>query len=235
MVLALAYAMFVGLVTWVVPELVETFQKLELPLAGQLHWLTELGETAQYWWPAGPILLILLAIAWYRSGRVAQFQANAWGVLRLIPWMKSLLVDYETANFSELLALLLEHGVAYPSALVLTADATGNASLKRGAAQVAEAVRRGDSPAKALSEIDRRSFLPMLRWVLATGQEQGSLVAALHNLAQLYRKRANYQAEKLYVFLPTILMIAIGGSATLFYALALFLPLVNLLKELGTP
>ena len=48
----------------------------------------------------------------------------------------------------------------------------------------------------------------MMRWVLATGQEQGSLVAALHNLADVYRKRAQYQADKLSVFLPTILMIA---------------------------
>ncbi len=64
---------------------------------------------------------------------------------------------------------------------------------------MAEAVKRGEPAVTALSTIDHQSFLPMLRWVLATGQEQGSLVAALHNLADLYRKRANYQAEKLYV------------------------------------
>ena len=75
----------------------------------------------------------------------------------------------------------------------------------------------------------------MMRWVLATGQEQGSLVAALHNLADVYRKRAQYQADKLSVFLPTVLMIAIGASATLFYGLALFIPLTNLLRELTVP
>jgi general secretion pathway protein F len=72
----------------------------------------------------------------------------------------------------------------------------------------------------------------MLRWVLATGQQQGSLVTALHNLADLYRKRAKYQAEKLSVFLPTILMLAIGASVTMLYGLALVLPLVNILREL---
>ena len=29
----------------------------------------------------------------------------------------------------------------------------------------------------------------MLRWVLATGEQQGSLVAALHNLADVYREK----------------------------------------------
>jgi type II secretory pathway component PulF len=72
----------------------------------------------------------------------------------------------------------------------------------------------------------------MMRWVLATGEQQGSLVTALHNLADSYRKRAHYQAEKLSVFLPCILMIVIGASATLFYCLALFLPLANMLRQL---
>jgi general secretion pathway protein F len=72
----------------------------------------------------------------------------------------------------------------------------------------------------------------MLRWVLATGQEQGSLVEALQNLTDLYRKRAKFQAEKLYVFLPTVLLIVIGASATMLYGLAIFLPVVNLLKQL---
>ena len=79
----------------------------------------------------------------------------------------------------------------------------------------------------------RDAFLPMMRWVLATGQAQGSLVAALHNLAGLYRKRAKFQAEKLYVFLPMILLIVIGATATLFYGLALFVPLASMLRELS--
>ena len=129
--------------------------------------------------------------------------------------MRSILANYETANFSELLGLLLEHRVPYPSAIVLAAESTGDARLSRGARQLAEAISRGESAAAALGTIDRRTFLPMMRWVLATGQEQGSLVAALRNLADVYRKRARYQADKLSVFLPTILMIAIGASATL--------------------
>ncbi len=73
----------------------------------------------------------------------------------------------------------------------------------------------------------------MLRWVLATGQEQGSLPRALRNLAGHYRRRAKYLAEKLSVFLPTFIMVVIGASATLFYALALFIPIINLLGQLS--
>jgi general secretion pathway protein F len=148
--------------------------------------------------------------------------------------MNSLLNDYETANFAELLALLLEHHVAYPRALVLAAESTGNRRLVADASRLAEAVTRGEPVRAALASADKRSILPMLRWVLASGQEQGSLVMALHNLTDLYRKRARYQAEKLYIFLPVVLLIVIGASATLLYGLALFVPVVDMLYQLAS-
>ena len=60
-----------------------------------------------------------------------------------------------------------------------------------------------------------RAFRPLLRWALAAGQDQGSLVESLRSLAPMYRKRGAFQAEKLQIFLPTLLMLVIGGSATL--------------------
>jgi type II secretory pathway component PulF len=235
LVLALAYALFVGLVTFAVPRFVEGFGSLGLDVAAPLRWLSWIGEWASYWWPVGPILLVVLIFAWARSGAAARFGARSWSWLKLFPWMRSILANYESANFAELLGLLLEHRVPYSSAIVLAAESTGNPRIAEGARQLSEAVARGESAATALGKIDRRTFLPMMRWVLATGQEQGSLVAALHNLADVYRKRAQFQADKLTVFLPTILMIVIGASATLFYGLALFIPLANLLRELTLP
>jgi type II secretory pathway component PulF len=233
MVLSLAYALFIFMIWKCVPRFVDAFESLGLHVATPLRWLASLDVTVPYWWPIGPVLLVVLAVAWYRSGKAAQFQTGAWNVLRIFPWMRSLLNDYQTANFADLLALLLKHQVTYPSALILAADATGDTRLKQGVAQLAEAIKRGEPAGQALASIDQKTLRPMLRWVLATGQNQGSLVSALHDLGDLYRKRANYQAEKLQVLLPIFLMIGIGGTATLFYALALFLPITSMLRQLG--
>jgi general secretion pathway protein F len=231
-VLSLAYILFVGLVGLAVPRFVDAFESLELTVPAPLRYMSELGDYLPYWWPIGPVFLVVLAIVWSRTGAAARFGSSSWNWLRLFPWMKSILANYETANFSELLGLLLEHHVPYPSALLLAAESTGNPRLTRGAQQLAAAIGRGETAASALGSVDRATFLPMMRWVLATGEQQGSLLTALHNLADVYRKRAAYQADKLAIFLPTILMIAIGASATLFYGLALFLPLANMLRQL---
>jgi type II secretory pathway component PulF len=233
LVVSLAYILFWWLVVGVVPRFTDAFGSLGLGEPVVLKWLEAVGAWSDFWLPVGLVLLLVLLIAWFQSGRAARFGSGAWSWMCLLPGIRPLLADYEAANFSELLALLLEHQVAYPAALALAAEATGNARMTGAARQLAEAVSRGEPAAAVLGTIDRAALLPMLRWVLATGQQQGSLVEALRNLADLYRSRARFQAEKLYVLLPTVLLIVIGASATLLYGLAIFLPLINILRQLS--
>jgi general secretion pathway protein F len=232
-VLCLAYTLFVGLVTLVVPRFITTFAALGLETPKPLRWLDWIGTGVDYWWLAGPIVLVVLGLIWAASGRAARFGSRGMAWLRMFPWMGSLLTDYETANFAELLALLLEHHVTYPDALLLAAESTGDSRLIAGMHELAAAVKRGEPVKSALASVDRRALLPMLRWVLASGQEQGSLLAGLHNLTDVYRKRARYKAEQLYVFLPLVLLITIGAGAVLLYGLALFLPVIELLQQLA--
>jgi general secretion pathway protein F len=235
LVLTLAYGLFLGLVIEIVPRFIGAFEALGIHVIKPLHWMSDLGELAPYWWPLGPVLLVALCFAWWRSGRAASFQTSSWSFMRLFPWMRSLLSDYESAGFADLLALLLEHKVPFPQAVVLSAEATSNGAMIAGARRLAAATERGESPGKALQSVPDGAFRPLLRWALAAGEEQGSLIESLRNLAPMYRKRGAYQAEKLQLFLPTLLMIVIGASATLLYAVSLFIPLSSMLTELSRP
>ncbi len=123
--------------------------------------------------------------------------------------------------------------MAYPEALTLAGEASGNASLAESSRALADAVQRGLPPAEALA--GPSAFPPLLRWQLATGSQQGDHVAALRQLADRYRGVARFQAEKIRVLLPTILLFGIGGTATLLYALALFVPLSTLWYGLSEP
>ena len=235
LVLSLAYLLFLGLVIEVIPRFIAAFESLGLAIIAPLRWLERVGELAPYWWPIGPVMLGLLGIAWWRSGVAATFQTSSWSLVRLFPWMGSMLSDYESAGFTELLALLLDHKVAYPQAVTLAAEATGNPAMIAGARKIASAVERGEPASKAVAEVHAGAFRPLLRWALAAGQDQGSLVESLRSLAPMYRKRAAFQADKLQVFLPTLLMLGIGGSATLLYGLTLFIPLSTMLTGLASP
>lgn len=233
LVAVLAYFLFVGLIWLVVPRFVATFETLGLAPSWPLRWLERLGATAPFWWPIGPIVIVALGIAWVRSGTALGVRGGVWGGLRLFPWMRPLLTDYEAASFAELMALLLEHRVPYPSAIVLAAEAAGSRWLSAGAHQMAEAVARGEPAATAVNAAGPRTFPPMLRWTLASSPARGSLSDSLRHMAGLYRKRARYRADQITLFLPIVLTLTVGAGAAAFYSLSLFLPLIEIMSGLA--
>ena len=143
LVLTLAYALFVGLVS----SASRGLSRRSICWAGRGRAVCAgcrgSARSVPYWWPVGPVLLFVLLIAWVRSGSAARFQAGSWSWLWLFPWMRSILANYETANFSELLGLLLEHRVPYPSAIVLAAESTGDARLCPGGPSTGRGDRAG--------------------------------------------------------------------------------------------
>jgi type II secretory pathway component PulF len=234
LVVTLAYGLFIGVVTQLIPRFREAFEMFDLPPTRALSFVERVGELAPYWWPIWPILLCWMAFAWWRSGRAIQFSRDGWTFLNFFPWMRPLLKDHQSAGFAEMLALLLENKVAYPEAVTLAAEATGSAPLIDEARAFSKDLEQGRAAREALSGMSDEAFSPLMRWVLANDQ-QGSIVEALRNLAPMYRKRAAYRAAKLRLFLPSIIMIMVGASATLLYALTLFLPLTGMLSRLAGP
>jgi general secretion pathway protein F len=205
---------------------------MQHPVHGALQVMDLIGKYVWYWGPIFPMILILLVVAWIASRRARTLQGGAsLGLLRWFPWMGSMMRGFEAASFADLLALLIEHRVPYPEALVLAGDASGNRGLGRDSRVLAEAIARGEAPGESLR--GRSDFPPLLRWVLATAPQQGDLVSALRQMAVRYRGLARHQADKLRVFLPTFLLFAIGATATLAYALALFVPLTTLWTSLA--
>jgi general secretion pathway protein F len=234
LVLILAYGLFVLLVVQVVPRFLATFATFRIPIPETLRWLGRLSDSALYWGALVPALFAGGVAFWAWTGTSAGFRpGRAMALLRFFPWMRALLRRYEAANFAELLALLVEHSVPYPEALLLASEATGDRAVIRLGRTLAAAVARGDTPASVLE--GQRALPPLLGWLLATGRSQHELARSLRGLAAIYRKQAEYRAEMIRVFLPLLLLLVIGLSATLLFGLALFVPFTTLLKDLANP
>jgi type II secretory pathway component PulF len=231
-VLTVAYALFVGFVVAVAPRFVAMIRSFHLPARGPAFALAWLGETAIYWGPVGPVVLLGLALWWGRSGRASLLEPGwAGAMLGWVPGMRRMIAQTKAANFAELLALLIEHRVPFAEAVELAADATGDPAMRRAAAEVAAATRGGASMPESVR--GSHLFPPLLNWMVVAGQQQGAVAPALRHAAQNYRRRALYQADLIRVFLPTTLVVLIGASATLLYALTLFVPFSNLLFNLS--
>ena len=134
-----------------------------------------------------------------------------------------------TATFLEILALLLENQTPLPEAVVLAGEASGDAKTLRSARQMAVMLSSGQTrPGDAGS-----SLPPLVNWLLLAAGRDAALLPAVKNAAATYHRRARYQSDLLRIFMPILMTAAVGGGATVLYALTLFLPYVTMLRTLA--
>ena len=231
LVLLIAYGLFVLLTLRGVPVLVEMYADSRLPANAILSALERL-DAAVLWWAPWPPLIVcgLFAAWWFRSGQATAIEAP-----RRERWRSPSQVRAWSALciFTDLLALLIEHNVPLAEAVTYSGDACGDERIERDARELSSRLTRGQRD-EILSPCS--SGIPaVLRWLLTTDAGQPRLVAALRQTSQTYHDHAAEQAAWLSWYLPLILTSVIGGTATLLYALACFLPWCWLLYKLSLP
>lgn len=231
--LSLAYGLGVALVVLMVPRFLAAFRSLGLPAVPGLELLERAGESAVYWAPIPPLLALLLVFRWAWTGRAGIMDGGGLGrILDRIPGVGSMTRSFRSANFAELLALLIDHQVPLDEAVRLAGEASGDRDFRASADRFADSIRRGDGP-EAGRPIEPGAFPPLLAWMLTAGHRQGDLPAALGQLALTYRRRATSRAEILRLVLPFLCMLVLGVGAVMSYALLLFVPLAKLWTEMA--
>lgn len=233
--IAAIYPLLVILVAWcgmlffvckLAPQFAAMFLAFHVPGDQFFAVVARAGHTAWRWGPIVPAAVLLLIVVW-RLGIAECRWAER--LLAWAPWTGQMLRCSRTATFLELLALLVENQAPLPGAVVLAAEASGDPATLHSARQVAAALQNGRTQ---LAE-DAPVFPPLIRWLLLAAGRDGALLPALRQAAATYHRRVRRQADLLRLFLPIFTTIAVGGSVTALYALALFLPYSFMLRGLA--
>jgi general secretion pathway protein F len=225
-VLSMAFVLFIGFLVVLVPIFASIFQDFRLPGPRGLSVLAYLGSTAWYWWPIGPVALVVLLVSWRWTGRASSFPGGG-APLRWVPWVRDLLRLSAWTGFAKLLALLVEHGVPLPLAIELAGRSSGDRALARSSRSLASQIEEGHP------ELETGVLPPMVAWVLRRGRADGLLVQSLRQAAESYKRRALLQAELVRTTLPVAILVAVGAASVLLYGLMLFVPMTTLLRQLS--
>lgn len=135
--------------------------------------------------------------------------------------------------FTELLRLLIQHRVPLPEALVLAANASGDASLAASARRIAESLHQGQLAPK--DEATKAGISPILLWLLADQSNEARLESALKHISQSYRQEAIQLEQWISVYLPLLFTAVLGGGAVFIYSLTVLGPVFYLFYEMGKP
>lgn len=231
-VVVLAYLLFGMFIVHMLRRLRETYEMFRLPMHWSLQLLSSVAEwVAQWWWLP---LACLAAIAgwWMMTGgaRMLTFSGAA-RPLAWIPCVARISRYFQYANFTDLLALMVEQQVPLPEALRLSAAATGDERLRRSGRELAQSIESSQPVGGILAR--RFGFPPFLFWVLTCGQTAGGLARLLRHAASIYRRQGVNLSHWLKIIFPIVAAVVIGGGVTVIYVLTLFGPIAQFWNDLG--
>lgn len=224
MCLVVAYAMFCVFVSMVAPHLITSVETFSTSWPVEL--LRFLVRNSDYVTIIIPLAMIAIAIVGFVLRKIVA-RVLGWR-LTIFRWVTGRSLDW--AQFMEILALQVEYGAPLAQAFVLAADSTEDRRLRRDARKVRDELTLGSSLTTSLQSA--KSLPPLVRWMLATGEMQGTLVDTLRHLCDIYRRRAFRRAQIVKIWLPVMMTMIFTTVIGATYGLAFFIPARAFLLEL---
>ena len=230
-----ALAVVIGLLTYVVPQVVQVFANTKQALPFLTRALIALSDFVRaYGW----ILLALVVIAAFVVRRLLGVEAirMRWHkrLLRM-PVVGVLSRSLNTARFASTLAILAGGGVPMLRALQAAGETVNNLAMRTRVLEATQRVREGFSLARALratgdedSKPGRtRLFPPVLIHLIASGEATGKLPEMLGRAADIHAREAERRAMFFTSLLEPILILAMGVVVMLI-VLAVLLPIIEI-------
>ena len=214
-----------GLLTYVVPQVVQVFSNLNQQLPALTRGLIALsGFLRQYGW----LVLIGLAggvIAWVYALRRIAFKRRVHQTLLKLPLLARLVRGVNTARFARTFSILMASGVPVLDAMRISAQVMSNLPMREAVEQAAARVKEGASLFKAIS--NSGYFPPMTLQLIASGEASGRLENMLERAAvQQERETETLIAALLGIFEPMLILVM--GGVVLIIVLAILLPIFDL-------
>lgn len=220
-----ATAVVLGLLTYVVPQVVSVFQNTNQTLP----WLTRaLIGLSDFLRASGWLWLIAVGAAIWAARRALRrpgprLRYDRW-LLRL-PLVGTMVRGVNSAQLASTLAILVGSGVPLLTALQAGAGVVGNVPMRQAVEEAARRVREGGSLSRALATA--KLFPPMLIHMIASGEASGRLVHMLERAAAQQGREMENRVMGLTSLLEPLLIVVMG-AVVLVIVLAILLPIFEM-------
>jgi type IV pilus assembly protein PilC len=213
------------LVTYVVPRFGELYSSLNAQLPALTVFMVELGSGARRY-----ILVFLASLAaflfllWrWKSTRKGAERVDR--LLLRLPIAGAILIKYQVANFSRVMATLLTGGLPLVSALETAGESLGSIYLAHGVSEAAVRVREGRPLAHSLEE--RKIFPELAIEMIEVGESTGALPAMLTSVAEFYEEDVQAGLTAAMSLIEPVILIFMG-TIVAFVLISLYLPIFTL-------
>ncbi|MDH5392962.1 MAG: type II secretion system inner membrane protein GspF [Gammaproteobacteria bacterium] len=221
----MAIVVVLGLMTYVVPQVVSVFDNINQELPGLT---TGMIATSDFLRNNGFYLIILLAAAisafktWLKNAN-NRFRYHQF-ILKLT-LIGKLSRSMNTARFARTLSILSSSGVPILEALRIAAEVVSNLPMRKAVLMASDKVREGSNVSDSLEQSGL--FPPMTIRLISSGESSGKMEDMLERAAvQQERELESMISLILGIFEPVLILVM--GVVVLIIVLAILLPIFEL-------
>lgn len=225
-----AVGIVVGLLTYVVPDIVEVFVKngQELPPLTQF-----MISASDFLKNHGPLLFIVLiaggaAFSW--GLKKPKFKLRFHQFLLKLPFLGKMIKGFNTSRFISTLAILNSSGVPLVEAMKIAGQVVANLPIQAKLKIASQQVTEGGSLQSALNETN--VFTPMMLHMIASGETSGELDSMLEKTATNQENDLQNTVATLVSMFEPIMLLVMGGVVVLI-VIAIMLPILNMNQMIG--
>lgn len=220
-----ALAVVIGLLTYVVPQVVGVFENSNQTLP----WLTRalmalsgfVRASALFW----VIAIVLAGWAMRRALRIPFWRERFDRKILALPLIGRLVRGINTARVASTLAILVGGGVPLLKALQAAIGVLGNLPMKNALEDAARMVREGTPLSRALAKSGL--YPPMMVHLIASGEASGRLDSMLERVARQQTQELQTRVSVLTAILEPALILVMG-LFVLLIVLAILLPIFEM-------
>jgi len=233
-VITVAVIILAVLMVWVVPKFRDIFRDM-LPgskLPGFTRFVLGISETLANHFVVSFIVFVLfvagfIAFIRTRAGRriFDKFKLN-------MPVLGPVISKVAISRFTRTLGTLVSSGVPILQALTIVKETSGNVIVGNAVGAVHESVKEGETITAPLEASG--VFPPMVISMVDVGEQTGALPEMLMKIADNYDEEVDNAVAAMTSLLEPIMIVFLAvvvGSIVV----ALFLPLIKLIEEVGEP
>lgn len=230
-IFTVAIGVLSAVIVFVIPKFQEIFASFNVDLPPVTQVLLDISEFAVgYWYLVFGIPALLLLLHFTLMGKPGAYRYFVHKTVLKIPVMGTVISTSLVAGFSRTFGTLIQAGVPHIEALEIVRDTTGNDVLQDAIEDVRKTVREGEGLASPLGATGL--FDDLVVNMVDVGEETGELDRMLVKVAEAYEKQVDRKIDAMFKLLEPLMLVLIAAMVG-FIVVALFMPLLSIMSQLG--
>jgi len=225
MMVAVAVAVVVFLMSVVVPSITEIFIEMNRTLPWPTRLLITTSAFMKTYWMLIAVVVCLVFFGSVAGYKTTKGRLYADRTKLKLPLFGSLFLKLEVARLSRTLGILLVSGIPILSALDIAKQVIQNRVIAGALDSVKDLVSKGDAIASAIRTTGL--FPPIVHHIITTGQVSGNLEEGLINIADMYEGEVELTTKTLTSLLEPVILLFMGAVVG-FIVLAVLLPIFDI-------